>query len=183
MRDARKNIFYHHTKVDFQIAQTFLILSFENFKIFKNNFEFDLVLCKACPPISVEKVDGNADGATLRVLYAMARECEGITECSDGLERSRSSVFMNWEWWARTAVWPLFLQAVSLAILCEIVSKQWKDLADDFWTSDEKPSVFYTISLLIAFNYGWLKKKSNSQKFNVSVIKFATTCQNLITEN
>ena len=76
--------------------------------------------------VSTVSVDGNSGGAVLRVLYAMARECAGVTLCSDGIHRSRNHVFSNWEWWWRTALWPLVLQTICLFILYEILQDWWK---------------------------------------------------------
>ena len=106
--------------------------------------------------MSTEPVDGNAGGATLRVLYAIARECEDVTECSDGISRSRNSVFFNWEWWARTALWPLALQAIALYLLYEILDEQWSS-GNVNWNDKAKPSIFFTVALLTVFNYGWFQ--------------------------
>ena len=47
-------------------------------KVIATADEFVLVSLKR---IDTVKVDGNADGAVLRVLYIMARECENVTAC------------------------------------------------------------------------------------------------------
>ena len=52
------------------------------------------VVQKSAPAstVATTTVAGNEEGATLRVLYSMARECYGVEKCSDGVSRGRNSM-------------------------------------------------------------------------------------------
>ena len=67
----------------------------------------------------------------LRLLYSIAREAEGVTHYSDGIRRGRGHVFSNWEWWARTAAWPLMLQVLCLWMLYEILREKFLDAQEE----------------------------------------------------
>ena len=99
--------------------------------------------------VSVETVvvDGNERGAVLRVLYIMARECEGVTACDFG-DRDRDDLWFEWEWWARMAIFPIFLQGMLLWLLVEIV---WDQDGDS--DEEDKPAWQFVITSLIVFAF------------------------------